>query len=368
MGIAGRSLSIFVGTVPRSTGLTENGGKPPDAHGVDMQDGSHQHSIHDADPAAGVGPEAVADTRAPGTRGTHKIDFNLLIPLHALLVEGNITRAAERTVVGQPAMSASLARLRQHFGDPLLVRSGRTMVLTPLAESLLGPVSEAVAAMHTVMDTSAAFDPAPLRRMFTIVASDYVTMVLIRPFLQEVMAEAPHVRLDIVSPRDGLVSLVRRTECDLLIAPATSVPKELLTYPNQELFSDEFVVVVADDNDSVGDSITMKELAQLPYLGVEKPIPAIREMRREGYDLVPRVAVHASHFAVTMHAVAGTQMATLVQSRLFSRLAPNAGLRAVSLDAKLPPLVQRMYWHPKYTADAAHFWLRDKLANVAMSL
>lgn len=318
-------------------------------HGQEAQDG---------------GPE----TRAPAPRSRHKIDFNLLIPLHALLVEANITRAAERTMIGQPAMSASLARLRRHFDDPLLVRSGRRMVLTPLAESLLGPVSEAVETMHTVMDTSAAFDPAPLRRTFTIVASDYVTMVLIRPFLQKIVAEAPHVRLDIVSPRDGLVPLVRRMECDLLIAPATSVPKELLTYPNQELFSDEFVVVVAKDNDSVGDSITMKELARLPYIGVDKPIPAVREMRREGYELDPRVAVHASHFAITMHVVAGTRMVTLAQSRLFSRLAPDAGLRSVPLDAKLPPLVQRMYWHPEYTADSAHFWLRDTLAKVAMSL
>jgi len=327
-----------------------------------MHVGPHERQNHDPRPDADTGPE----TDAP--RSTHKIDFNLLIPLHALLVEANITRAAERTMVGQPAMSASLARLRQHFGDPLLVRTGRKMVLTPLAESLVEPVGEAVATMHTVMDTSAAFDPAPLRRTFTVVASDYVTMVLIKPVLQEIVAEAPGVRLDIVSPREGLVPLVRRIECDLLIAPATSVPKELLTYPNQELFSDEFVVVVAEDNDGVGDSVTMKELARLPYLGVDKPIPAVREMRREGYELDPRVAVQASHFAVTMHAVAGTQMATLVQARLFSHLAPGAGLRSVPLDAELPPLVQWMYWHPNYTADPAHLWLRDKLAKVAMSL
>jgi DNA-binding transcriptional LysR family regulator len=323
-----------------------------------MHEGSHEPPARAAD----VGP--VPDRLALRS----KIDFNLLIPLHALLVEANITRAAERTMVGQPAMSASLARLRQHFDDPLLVRSGRKMVLTPLAASLLGPVSEAVTAMHAVMDTTAAFNPAPLHRTFTVVASDYVSTVLISPLLREIVDEAPHVRLDIIAPRDGLVSQVRRIECDLLIAPATSVPRELLTYPNQELFSDDFVVVVAEENDDVGDTITMEELARLPYLGVEKPIPAIREMRREGYELDPMVAVQASQFSLAMHAVAGTRIATVVQSRLFSRLAPNTGLRAASLDAKLPPLVQRMYWHPQYTADSAHVWLRDRLAKAAVSL
>jgi len=91
--------------------------------------------------------------------GLSSIDLNLLVALDALLTERNVTRAAERTSVGQPAMSASLARLRKHFDDQLLVRQGRRLMPTPLAETLVGPVREALAAAESVLVRSHAFDP-----------------------------------------------------------------------------------------------------------------------------------------------------------------------------------------------------------------
>src|SRR3978361_1311412 len=92
-----------------------------------------------------------SDVRRYVGMGLSSVDLNLLIALDALLSERNVTRAAERTSVGQPAMSASLARLRKHFDDQLLVRVGRGLMPTPLAESLVGPVRDALAAAEVVM-------------------------------------------------------------------------------------------------------------------------------------------------------------------------------------------------------------------------
>src|ERR1700754_4132374 len=129
--------------------------------------------------------------------GIASVDLNLLIALDALLSERNVTRAAERTSVGQPAMSASLARLRKHFDDQLLVRQGRQVMPTPLAESLVGPVREALAAVETVLVRSRAFAPRTDRAAFTIVAADYVTMVLLRPLFGAITDEAPYVRISV---------------------------------------------------------------------------------------------------------------------------------------------------------------------------
>jgi DNA-binding transcriptional LysR family regulator len=111
------------------------------------------------------------------------VDLNLLPALDALLAERNVTRAAERMSLGQPAMSAVLARLRKHFGDPLLVREGRGLVLTTLAASLVAPVQEAMAATEAVLGARPPFDPRTDARSFTLVGSDYVALVLLRPLM-----------------------------------------------------------------------------------------------------------------------------------------------------------------------------------------
>ena len=74
----------------------------------------------------------------------NRFDLNLLVALDALLTERNVTRAAERVFIAQPAMSRALARLRRHFDDPLLVRVGRELRLTPVAEALVEPVRAAL--------------------------------------------------------------------------------------------------------------------------------------------------------------------------------------------------------------------------------
>ena len=97
------------------------------------------------------------------------VDLNLLPALDALLAERNVTRAAERMSLGQPAMSAVLARLGMHFGDPLLVREVRGLVLTTLAASLVAPVQEAMAATEAVLGARPPFDPRTDARSFTLV-------------------------------------------------------------------------------------------------------------------------------------------------------------------------------------------------------
>ena len=87
-----------------------------------------------------------------------EVDANLLLSLHALLEERNLTHAGERMTMSQPAMSGALARLRKHFDDELLVRSGRGFELTPLAEELRPLVAEAVEAAEALLGNQREFD------------------------------------------------------------------------------------------------------------------------------------------------------------------------------------------------------------------
>ncbi len=103
----------------------------------------------------------------------HKLDLNLLTALKALLTERNVTRAGESVHVTQSAMSGILARLRDYFGDPLIVQVGRKMELTPLAESLVEPVNDVLLRIDATIATRPEFNPLTTRRHFSVVASDY---------------------------------------------------------------------------------------------------------------------------------------------------------------------------------------------------
>ena len=102
----------------------------------------------------------------------NRFDLNLLIALDALLREKNVTRAAERVFVSQPAMSAALHKLREYFNDPLLVRVGREMELTPRGDSLVEPVREALLRIQVMLGTQPTFDPKTARREFTVIMSE----------------------------------------------------------------------------------------------------------------------------------------------------------------------------------------------------
>src|SRR5579862_9194119 len=122
------------------------------------------------------------------------VDVNLLAVLGALLEHRNVTRAGERLRLSQPTMSGALARLRQHFGDELLVRSGREYRLTPMAARLLPAVREALGQVERTLSVPAGFDPATSRRRFSIAISAQSIFAL-SGLLRRVHELAPWVRL-----------------------------------------------------------------------------------------------------------------------------------------------------------------------------
>ena len=123
----------------------------------------------------------------------HKLDLNLLVVLDKLLSLGNVSQTAQMLHMTQPAISMSLARLRAHFEDELLVQVGRKMVPTPFAESLRDKVREALSELEQIAMNRSGFDPATVSRTFSIVASDYVYQVFLTGALRGLHAQAPNV-------------------------------------------------------------------------------------------------------------------------------------------------------------------------------
>ena len=197
------------------------------------------------------------------------LDLNLLVALRELVRERSVTRAAQRLGVTQPAASASLSRLRRHFGDELLVREHGEYVLTPLGEQLAEQVEAVCVAAERLFAASSQFDPATSDREFTLVMADYTIMVMGEVLSHAVQRAAPRARLHIRLVRESLAAEYSDgiRFVDGMVAP----PSNGFALPDTrsaELFRDRWVCVLDGDNPVLdgGSALRVRDLAGLPWV------------------------------------------------------------------------------------------------------
>jgi len=301
-------------------------------------------------------------------RGLRDVDLNLLVALDALLQERNVTRAAERLSVSQPTMSGTLGRLRRLFDDELLVRAGRGMRPTALAESLVVPVGEILTKVELTLGAARDFEPASDRRTFRLVASDYTALVLIRPLLKALAPQAPHVRLQL--REDGLrdyAHLLQRGEIDLAIVPSSLARRSEM--PTKSILHDRFVGVVWRENLRVGDELTLETLQALPYLGFQRRGADSNADRRLAEFLPPATGITVvESFVIGLHMIRGTDQVAFVQEHLAKLFQDTEQLRLLEPPVAMPALEEAMTWHPRADGDPAHRWLRHQVQLTAAAL
>jgi DNA-binding transcriptional LysR family regulator len=296
-----------------------------------------------------------------GATSLRNLDLNLLVTLDALLEDQNVTRAAGRLGLSQPAVSSALRRLRRHFDDELLAREGNRYQLTPLAEQLREPAAAALAGVHRVFGASPSFDPATATREFTVIVSDYGATVIGDHLATVAARRAPGVRL----------RLKAQSHFDVDHAPESlrSVDGMVLPHgflsdvPSVDLYSDDWVLVVSRDNEGVGDTVSLEEIARLPWVMTHHEptafTPAARQLNMIGVE--PDIQVVVESFLPVPFLVAGTPRVALLQRQLATRLADAAGVRLLACPWDVVPLVEAFWWHPSHRPDPAHAWLRETL-------
>jgi len=294
------------------------------------------------------------------------LDLNLVVALRALLEERSVTRAGQRNGLSQPAMSATLARLRRHFGDDLLSRVGNDYELTALGQVLLDRSSTACDLLERVFTSQAAFDPAREEHEFTLVASDYAVAVFGAELARAVHAEAPNIRLRF---QQILTDINERTGALLSTVDGVLMPHGIISdHPATDLYRDRWVFLVSEDNTEVGDELTLDDLARLPWVSYQRTYdaPAARQLGMLGVR--PRTEVSVDSFQSLPSLVAGTRRVALVQERLAERLRGVAPVRIMECPYDSVPLREALWWHPVHTHDAAHVWLRETAARVGADL
>lgn len=294
----------------------------------------------------------------------NRLDLNLLIALDALLEERSVSRAAQRVFLSQPAMSNALGRLREHYGDELVVSVGRRMVLTERGESLQREVRDLMLRIQQVAQPGSKFDPTTDRRTFSIAASDYFSLVVLPELLQYCAVHAPAICLDVqpLSPR--LSDEIDRGDVDLLIIPDVY---RFSQHCSQTLFQDIWVCVAAADNDVVRKGLTsdayfsashvVKRENNTMFQPLDEMVLSRRRVVRNVYAKVPQYGLLAP-------AVSGTPHLATVQKRMAELFAKTFPIQLLPLPIELPPLIELMQWHELREADSGHQWLREAVALV----
>jgi LysR family nod box-dependent transcriptional activator len=298
----------------------------------------------------------------------NKLDLNLLTALKALLTERNVTRAGESVHVTQSAMSGILARLREYFGDPLIVQVGRRMELTPLAESLVEPVNDVLLRIDATIATRPAFDPHSTLRSFSVVASDYSLDILLVEVLRRVHREAPGLSIEFRTPSESAAADLESGEVDFIVNP------ESLTSPTQSgavLFEDSYVIVVDADNDEVGNTISIEQYLSLRHVAFKSGkhgLPQFELWIANRYGNARSVEIVSHSFHMLPHFVVGTSRIATMHLRLAVKFANALPIRLVKPEFSIPHLVEMLQWHKYRDLDPASMWLRERIIEVAQSM
>lgn len=303
------------------------------------------------------------------------LDLNLLVALRELLRERNVTRAAARIGVTQPAASAALARLRRHFEDDLLVRGRSGYVLSPLALQLADQVETVCSAAERLFATDSRFDPGTSTRQFTLLMADYSVAVLGTGLSTLLARRAPRVNLHIRLVKEAFTVDAAQTIrfIDGMIAPPVS-RFELPGLKSAELFTDRWVCVVdAACPQARAGTLTLPDLARMEWVVPFQPdrgfltsAPITRQLTLFGLE--PEIRVRVESYQAVPHFVVGTERVALMQQRLAESVAAPMGLALLPCPGDPEPIVERLWWHEEYDNDPAHQWLRQALTDLCDQL
>lgn len=301
-------------------------------------------------------------------------DLNLLRSLDVLLQERNVTRAGERLCVTQQAASGALGRLRVHFDDELLVRVGRHLDLTPLAQSLVKPVREALLYAQAALDARPQFDPATAHRVCRIAMTDYSLVVVLPRIVRRLANSAPGFRC-LVEPvtRDSFERLEMGHLDFCMTADDWRLYGDRRPGPDirfKAMFRDDFVCIVDDALAEAGDELTLDRYVAMSHTSVEfgQGIATLVERAWAASGLDISVSVTVPSFSSLIMVLPGTRLVATAQRRLARTLAPSLGLRIVECPFEVAVLQEDLLWHERNELDPANHFLREVIEDAAAEL
>ncbi|MCA6120798.1 LysR family transcriptional regulator [Bradyrhizobium sp. WSM 1704] len=296
----------------------------------------------------------------------NSLDLNLLVALDALLKETSVSRAAMRLHLSQPATSHALQRLRDLLGDPLLVRNGARMELTPRAQALRAPLAHALDQVRALFVPD-EFDAKSSERHFRLMMPDLAVELLMPPLMEKVTRLAPSVTIDVVPWRGPAIFA---PEFARTIDVVISIGNSFKGFHRQLLYTDSDALAVRRGYPA-GEKLKQREA----FLAARHVAVIIRGQNEDLIDswlrtkgIERRIALVVPGYIEALHVTARTDLVAFVPRRLISALS-----RQLSLTTVTPPLdpgidEQYMFYPTRAQMDPGSIWLRKLMLETGREL
>lgn len=296
-----------------------------------------------------------------GMADIRSFDLNLLIALDALLDEANVSRAADRLSLTQPTVSGMLARLRDGFGDPLLVRGRHGMVPTPRAIAV-HPHVKGVLRDAAALLTPSVFDPSQAKMTVTLSVNDYMLSAVLAPFLRELRRSAPGIRLALVPLEiDGLAARMAEGQVDLAVTISEFAAPELRRLP---LGRNRYIGVARPEHPIHKKPVTLDRFCSFDHVlvspaggGFQGPTDqALSQRGRHRH-----IALSVPTFGVLPEILALDDLIAVVPERL--AITWQDRLTSFETPIEVEGFETVVVWHSRHQADPAHQWIRRSIAD-----
>jgi DNA-binding transcriptional LysR family regulator len=295
------------------------------------------------------------------------LDLNLLRVFDAVMVERNVTRAAEKLAMTQPAVSNALRRLRESIGEELFVPGSTGVAPTPRATALWPSVRQALGVLRDVFDPQ-DFDPHQDERRFRLAMADATASVLLPPFVEEVVANRWRVRLDIepLTTRDPR-SQLDRGQIDAAVGFFPDVARQLAAAGGESefvldrMYDCEYVVVMRRRHPLASrpaltlDDFVLADHVRVSFAG--RPHGFVDEaLTRLGHTR--RVVLAINHFATAAEVLRHADLLAVFPRSYLPASGAQGDLVVHPMPFEMPRIEIGMLWHRRHERDPAHAWLR----------
>lgn len=296
----------------------------------------------------------------------------MLRALHLLLEQRNLSAVAREIGMSQPALSHALARMREIFDDPLLVRERNTLVPTARAEQIQSQLRAIIPELQLLF-SGQPFLPAESRQTFKLAITDHAGQVLIPDFVRRLNEQAPHVqiRISLIPNRQTDLAELDEGQFDTRVGWLRSLPPN---WRKRKLCDDQIVVIGALDNPALADGgahLTVEHFATLPWLALEadRPIyPNIIDTVLAEQGLERNIVARVTHFSIVPFIVSKSAMVAMFPLRLARKFAERGIIAIARPPTRFADSNLSLAWHPRVHDDPAHQWFRKLMIACADDL
>ena len=288
-------------------------------------------------------------------------DFQILDEIYRTK---SVSIAVEKIGLGQPSISIRLGKLRDHFNDPLFVRTANGMQPTPRLEAMIPAIRDALALCAGNAGVPQRFDPATSSHVFRICMTDVGQTVILPKFLAHLRKTAPGVRIETVNLDENAARLLESGDVDIAMGFTVDIPAP---FYQQRLFEEGFICMASQHHPRLNDQMRLEDFLDERHIEVVLPRGTghwILNKALEEQGITRNVVIRVPSFLGVAGIVAHSDLVAIVPAHLGSILAGEGQTKLLTAPIKLPTYPVKQYWHERYHRDPANQWLRNTVATL----